>query len=429
MSRFASAAGVDGNLVQVRWVIADGYYLYRQRIEIKPESPDLVLRRPMLPQGVLKVDPYLGSQQIYQQQVEATVPFTRSDAGAHPLQIKVTYQGCAEAGLCYPPITKVIFPSRARGAGHLRVASLGERRHIGRGFCLSAGGAAATQGTQARRSRRMNSPLLRAAGAALLVAFGIWAGIKVHSARIAASNPSRLGGACRRGQPAEPQRFGAVGRRHHPSAQDSGPAAAVLARGQHGQAHLHHLLRRQILDDQLLGDLVRALPQRNTAARGPQHRMGRARDGGGGDRRRSPRQGARIRAALQNRLSPADRRARCPGCGRRLRGWRRRCSLSPCSPTAAARWWRCLSANCIGPRPSSSSRRYRALNQDRVDLPAARQRHHPGTALIAAKAARITVLTGIGPTPHSGDVRRRSLPFHPHFWLLSRTFMTRLRWT
>ncbi|HWG69343.1 MAG TPA: TlpA disulfide reductase family protein [Steroidobacteraceae bacterium] len=38
----------------------------------------------------------------------------------------------------------------------------------------------------------MNSPLLRAAGAALLVAFGIWAGIKVHSARIAASNPTVL---------------------------------------------------------------------------------------------------------------------------------------------------------------------------------------------------------------------------------------------
>ncbi len=35
----------------------------------------------------------------------------RIDGGAHPIQIKVTYQGCAEAGLCYPPITKVLFPS------------------------------------------------------------------------------------------------------------------------------------------------------------------------------------------------------------------------------------------------------------------------------------------------------------------------------
>ncbi len=47
---------------------------------------------------------------MYLQQVEATVPYRRFDYGAHPMQIKVTYQGCAEAGLCYPPITKVLFP-------------------------------------------------------------------------------------------------------------------------------------------------------------------------------------------------------------------------------------------------------------------------------------------------------------------------------
>ena len=56
--------------------------------------------------------PISAPSEIYTQQVEATVPYPRIDDGAHPLQIKVTYQGCAEAGLCYPPITKVLFPSR-----------------------------------------------------------------------------------------------------------------------------------------------------------------------------------------------------------------------------------------------------------------------------------------------------------------------------
>lgn len=106
---FRVAARVDGNVMKVRWVIADGYYLYRQKIEIKPESPDLVLSAPDLPPGVSKTDPYLGTSDVYYQQVEATVPYSRIDAGAHPLQIKVTYQGCTE-GLCYPPMTKVIFP-------------------------------------------------------------------------------------------------------------------------------------------------------------------------------------------------------------------------------------------------------------------------------------------------------------------------------
>src|ERR1700675_3037331 len=62
---FRVSASVDGNVVRVRWVIADGYYLYRRRIEIKAESPDLVIAAPALPQGVLKADPYLGTQEIY----------------------------------------------------------------------------------------------------------------------------------------------------------------------------------------------------------------------------------------------------------------------------------------------------------------------------------------------------------------------------
>jgi thiol:disulfide interchange protein DsbD len=108
---FRVAARLDGNVVKVRWVIADGYYLYRQKIEVRAESPDLVLSAPTLPPGAVRTDPYMGTQQVYFQQVEALVPYSRIDAGAHPMQIKVTYQGCAEAGLCYPPITKVVFPA------------------------------------------------------------------------------------------------------------------------------------------------------------------------------------------------------------------------------------------------------------------------------------------------------------------------------
>ena len=110
---FRVGSSVDGGILKVRWVIADGYYLYRAKFEFAAESPDLALGTASFPQGTLKTDPYLGNQEIFTRQVEATVPFTRSDFGAHPLQVKVTYQGCAEAGLCYPPISKVIFPQSA----------------------------------------------------------------------------------------------------------------------------------------------------------------------------------------------------------------------------------------------------------------------------------------------------------------------------
>jgi thiol:disulfide interchange protein DsbD len=105
------ASVVDATHLRVRWVIADGYYLYKQKLEVKAESPDLIVGVPQLPPGVMKTDPYLGRQEIYTQQFDAQVPYSRSDFGAHPIQVKVIYQGCAEAGLCYPPITKVLFPT------------------------------------------------------------------------------------------------------------------------------------------------------------------------------------------------------------------------------------------------------------------------------------------------------------------------------
>jgi thiol:disulfide interchange protein DsbD len=107
---FQVAAHVEGPVFKVRWVIADGYYLYRSKMQISAESPDLIVEPPTLPKGSLLTDSYFGTQEVYFQQVDVTTAFHRIDAGAHPPQIKVTYQGCAQAGLCYPPISKVIFP-------------------------------------------------------------------------------------------------------------------------------------------------------------------------------------------------------------------------------------------------------------------------------------------------------------------------------
>jgi thioredoxin:protein disulfide reductase len=149
---FRVAAAVDGSELRVRWVIADGYYLYRHKIEIKAESPDLVVAAPRLPRGIVRADPYLGTQEIYQQQVEATVAFTRFDAGAHPLQIKVTYQGCAQAGLCYPPITKVLFP------GHAAPAAIAAR-HPWEGIAIAAGlSAFLFAGLLLRNGRKLDMP-------------------------------------------------------------------------------------------------------------------------------------------------------------------------------------------------------------------------------------------------------------------------------
>jgi thiol:disulfide interchange protein DsbD len=151
---FRLAAHLDGDLIKVRWVIADGYYLYRQKIEVRPESPDLQVQALLLPRGVMKTDPYLGTQEIYTQQVEVAVPFTRIDFGAHPIQIKVTYQGCAEAGLCYPPITKVIFP-----AAGIKPAETSLPSHPWEGMAILAGVLAfLLAGLVLRKGRKLDSP-------------------------------------------------------------------------------------------------------------------------------------------------------------------------------------------------------------------------------------------------------------------------------
>jgi len=151
---FRVAAHVEGRVLRVRWVIADGYYLYRQRMDVKAESPDLVLATPAFPHGVVKADPYLGTQEVYLQQVEATVPFTRFDGGAHPLQIKVTYQGCAMAGLCYPPMTRVIFPDSAAPVQQTAP-------HTWEGIAIIGGGCAfLLAGLLLRKGRRLDIPAL-----------------------------------------------------------------------------------------------------------------------------------------------------------------------------------------------------------------------------------------------------------------------------
>ena len=129
---FRVGSRVDGNVVRVRWVIADGYYLYRHKIELQSASPGLLLSAMSFPKGIIKTDQYLGTQEIFVQEVEGTAAFSRSDAGAHPIEIKVTYQGCAEAGLCYPPISKVLLPdstahpmARSRSHAWVAVATIG----------------------------------------------------------------------------------------------------------------------------------------------------------------------------------------------------------------------------------------------------------------------------------------------------------------
>ena len=104
---FRLAAVPEGpTRVRLSWAIAEGYYLYQSRLKFASSTPGVTLAKPELPAGDTKNDEYFGKQVVYHRDLIAHLGFTRSGAASQPLALAVTYQGCATAGLCYPPITK-----------------------------------------------------------------------------------------------------------------------------------------------------------------------------------------------------------------------------------------------------------------------------------------------------------------------------------
>ncbi len=128
---------LDSGETQLFWQITDGYYLYQKRLKFGGLAAD---QQPVLPEGESHSDEFFGEQPVYRQGLEVKIPAAASG------QIKVSYQGCADAGLCYPPQTRVI--------------DLG-------------GKAAATTGAEAPDQVLASSLQQRALGWSLLVFFGL----------------------------------------------------------------------------------------------------------------------------------------------------------------------------------------------------------------------------------------------------------------
>ena len=102
----AAASGPDA--IEARWDIAEGYYLYRDKFRFRAaEGAGASLGEAGFPKGKLKDDEYFGPMEVYYGSVAALVPVARAAAGGE-IDVDITYQGCADAGLCYPPITRTV---------------------------------------------------------------------------------------------------------------------------------------------------------------------------------------------------------------------------------------------------------------------------------------------------------------------------------
>ncbi len=106
---FALSAQVrNGDAVVAHWNIARGYYLYRDKFRFVVQNSGIALQNPVFPAGIRKHDEYFGDVQIYRNAVSVLLPVSRTDPAVRTLNLQVTAQGCADIGVCYPPIVKTV---------------------------------------------------------------------------------------------------------------------------------------------------------------------------------------------------------------------------------------------------------------------------------------------------------------------------------
>ncbi|UOZ00375.1 protein-disulfide reductase DsbD [Enterobacter cloacae] len=89
--------------LNLTWQVKEGYYLYRKQVSITPAQASVGALQ--LPAGEWHEDEFYGKSEIYRQHLSVPVTVQQADKGA---TLTVTYQGCADAGFCYPPETKVV---------------------------------------------------------------------------------------------------------------------------------------------------------------------------------------------------------------------------------------------------------------------------------------------------------------------------------
>jgi thiol:disulfide interchange protein DsbD len=102
---FVFKAKVVDNEIILNWDIAQDYYLYKEKIKISSDLSNQ-LGVPKFPPAKIKNDEFFGKVGIYRNSVTVKIPVLEGDANS--LLLNITFQGCADLGVCYPPITKKV---------------------------------------------------------------------------------------------------------------------------------------------------------------------------------------------------------------------------------------------------------------------------------------------------------------------------------
>ncbi|MEL6950129.1 MAG: protein-disulfide reductase DsbD [Pseudomonadota bacterium] len=140
---------VGGDSLEVGFQVAPGYYLYSESIKAEFGSTDYAPGTLGLPSGEPKTDEYYGDTTVYYDAAFVTIPLLRSAAEASVQQLTLSYQGCAEDGICYPVMSQTfdinvpagsITVSDASGAAAAAAANPGPVSEQSRLASLISGG-------------------------------------------------------------------------------------------------------------------------------------------------------------------------------------------------------------------------------------------------------------------------------------------------
>ena len=113
---------INDNHLKVTWQIHHGYYLYMGMFEFESLDNNNKIQKVEMPEGKKKTDEFFGEVDIYYYQTEADVYLENKISDN--LELKVKYQGCADAGLCYPPVFKKISVKKKLTSNNLKKTSL-----------------------------------------------------------------------------------------------------------------------------------------------------------------------------------------------------------------------------------------------------------------------------------------------------------------
>ena len=120
-----SVRALDASTLEARFDVADGYYLYRDKMRFSTDP--VPAKAAVLPPGKTKHDAFFGDVETYRDVVLVRVPLAKSAAG-QTLTVHADSQGCADVGVCYPPNpqqVRLVVPANGKTSDFVEPAGTG----------------------------------------------------------------------------------------------------------------------------------------------------------------------------------------------------------------------------------------------------------------------------------------------------------------